>query len=529
MAITLGMILARFFCERPEACAKFEGGSAPIAGVRLLPEGAAGVQAGFLYVARANSAEAIERAAADARVLLIAREDAPPPEPRGAIAIRAKLSFAECFNLLQQICDDFAEWGRRLEFAVLRGASFEEAISIAGEMLPAPVLLYDPALKVLASSAACESFNDPIFQSAVKNGYMDVESVKHFERRRSFDAVSASGFFEGAPDSYCRHADFVQAISIEGEVAAYCVLLYCPLLHAAPLSRGYMHELFGILCGALCRLVQRLRSALARSRSLADIFLIDLLDNPATPSEAIKERLCFNDLGYEGVFCALSVHASGMARGARDYFIQHLRRKMLNARAFLYKESAVILYIFGGSPAVPYRECLEAQLEPLLRDFSANCASAGASRLFYCIADFADAYTQAEHAWQLASPYAAPQGSAPSGPDGRRVFFFEDCPLADLLFQSPVKNKAFFYCEPCILDLLQKNTKKSLKRLRILYEYLSSCCSCTAVAEKMGMHRNNVIYHIKSLDEEYGLRLDCPSARLKLLISFEVIKGEFRA
>lgn len=70
---------------------------------------------------------------------------------------------------------------------------------------------------------------------------------------------------------------------------------------------------------------------------------------------------------------------------------------------------------------------------------------------------------------------------------------------------------------------MEKNTKKSRQRLRILHEYLSHDRNYTAVAQKLGMHRNNVIYHIRSLEEQYHLDLDQSSVRLKLLLSFEVL------
>ena len=39
-----------------------------------------------------------------------------------------------------------------------------------------------------------------------------------------------------------------------------------------------------------------------------------------------------------------------------------------------------------------------------------------------------------------------------------------------------------------------------------------------------GMHRNNVIYHINHIEEDYHLNLDDPDMRLRLLISFEILK-----
>jgi hypothetical protein len=40
------------------------------------------------------------------------------------------------------------------------------------------------------------------------------------------------------------------------------------------------------------------------------------------------------------------------------------------------------------------------------------------------------------------------------------------------------------------------------------------------------MHRNNVIYHIKSLSEAYHLNLEDSAVRLRLLLSYQIIKGD---
>ena len=72
--------------------------------------------------------------------------------------------------------------------------------------------------------------------------------------------------------------------------------------------------------------------------------------------------------------------------------------------------------------------------------------------------------------------------------------------------------------------MLHTDTKKSRQQLKILYEYLSCDRKLTDVANKLGMHRNNVIYHINHIEEDYHLNLDDPDMRLRFLMSFEILK-----
>ena len=72
--------------------------------------------------------------------------------------------------------------------------------------------------------------------------------------------------------------------------------------------------------------------------------------------------------------------------------------------------------------------------------------------------------------------------------------------------------------------MLHTDTKKSRQQLEILYEYLRCDRKLTDVANKLGMHRNNVIYHVKHIEDEFRLDLNDPDMRLRLLMSFEILK-----
>lgn len=522
MTITLEMILTRFFQEYPESRTEFKGNKNHILGIRLLPEKSANLTKDYIYISGSYKEAELARIDASVSIICLLSDPDIVSAFSNVIILHTDLELAEGFNCLQKSYHDFAEWGRQLDFAVFRNASFQEMISLSETFLPAPVLVYDPALKLLAYSPHYETLKDPLFQNAVKNGYLDIEAVKYFEQAKSFEQINLSGSIEGEADSYRSHADFVRAININNELAVYCVLLY-----TGDAPRSYVHQLFDVLCEAFRNLLEKQHSTFLRDRSVTDYFLMDLLDNPDTPEEQIRERLYFNDLDYEGIFCLLSVHSDVRKKSSEKYFIQYLRNNMISCRIFSYKDSIVILYLLPKLTATSYRDYLTEQLQPVFRDFSGNHIQIFISRPFFTIGEFPDAYMQAEHTWKLTASFSEKDSGSFPDPNHKKqeknVFFFEDYWTADLLFQNPVKNKTYFYCESCLLDFLEKNTKKSRQRLRILYEYLSHDRNYTAVAQKLGMHRNNVIYHIRSLEEQYHLDLAQSSVRLKLLLSFEVL------
>lgn len=522
MDITLEMILTRFFLDYPESSADYKKTDNTFLGIHLLPKNPDTPTPDYLYVSDCYEEILLSKISSSVTVICFSEQADVTSAFSNVIILHSDLELAEGFNGLQKSFNDFVDWGRQLDFAVFRNASFQEMIALSTPILPSPVLVYDPALKLLAYSPNHETLKDPLFQNAVKNGYLDIETVKYLEQTKSFEQINLSGSTKGEADSYRGHADFIQTININNELAVYCVLLYTD-----DFSHSYVYQLFRILCEAFRKLLEKQHSTFLRDRSVTDYFLMDLLDNPDTSKEQIRERIYFNDLDYEGYFCLLSVYSDVKKKSAEKYFIQYLRNNMINCRIFSYRESIVILYHLPKSSSVSYKNYLAGQLRRVFHDFSGNRIRVYVSKPFFTIGDFSDAYAQAENTrkirasfFQKYDPDFFPMDNAGSE---EPVFFFEDYWTVDLLYQNPVKNKTSFYCEPCLLDLLKKNTKKSRRHLRILYEYLNHDRNYTSVAQKLDMHRNNVIYHIKSLEEQYQLDLDQPSVRLKLLLSFEIL------
>jgi sugar diacid utilization regulator len=324
--------------------------------------------------------------------------------------------------------------------------------------------------------------------------------------------MAVTGSVIREPDEFRMHADFAKAISLNHEQAVFCVVLY-----QEHLPRSYVNGVFSILCDSFETLLKQQQKDFVKNRSVTDYFLMDLLDNPDTPAEQIKERLLYNDLDFDGYFLTISLHCELIQKQTESYFIQFLRNNMINCRIFAYHETIVILYHLPQS--VSYRAHITNLFERLLLEYHTISMQLYVSKPYYQVSHFAAGYQQAENIAALL-------------PDGQKkaamhtVFFYEDHWLADFINQNPARDKTFFYGEAVLIDLMNKNTKKSKKQLQILMEYLNCGQNYTDVATHLGMHRNNVIYHIKSLSEAYHLNLEDSGVRLRLLLSYQIIKGD---
>lgn len=515
MKITLEMVLTRFFSEHPDICSDVSLSERlqeyTLLGIQLLPRDCRGLAPSHLYVTDVLPLHLPEKIPV---LLFLSETESLVETSENLILIRSGLELADGFNALLNVYHAFQEWGRQLDFAIFRNTDFQEFIDLSENFIASPILIYDPALKLLAYSRRYPGLEDHIFQSAITNGYLDLETVQYFEKKHIFDEMDHTGSSAGEPDDFRVHADFARAINVRNELAVYCILLY-----TSKFPRVYVNQLFQIFCNSIENLLEKQHADFLKNRSVTDYFLMDLLENPDTPEEQIRERIYYNDLDYNGNYILISMHSDLNHGPSENYFLQLLRNNMINCRVFPYREGIVVLYHLPKFKEMDYRDYLREQLQPILKNFSGHNAMLYFSKPFSNIGQFALAYHQAENLYQM---HPEKRTDIPTSP----YYFYEDYWLEDLLFSLPEKSKKFSFCEPCLLQMTAENTKKSRQQLSILYEYLNCDRKLTDVAQKLQMHRNNVLYHIRQLEERYHFDLDDPKTRLKLLISFEIIKQQ---
>ena len=533
MKITLEMVITKFFAEQEEAKLNSKITESRLThallGIQLLPRHLEHLSSDYLYVtdqfyysektlrsdqtAGQNTIWPSAITKTDITFIVFCPKGSTLPDSfyPNAIFIQTNLELADGFNALQKVYADFVEWGRQLDFAIFRNADFQEFIDISEEIIACPILIYDPALKLLAYSRMYPGLDDHIFQNAITNGYLDLETVKYFEKERIFAQMDHTGSAVGEPDAFRMHADFARAINVRNELAVYCILLY-----TSEHPRSYINELYQTFCNSIEHLLEKQHADFLKNRSVTDYFLMDLLDNPDTSSEQIRQRIYYNDLDYEGNYIVINLYSDMTQKASENYFIQLLRNNMINCRIFAYHDGIVILYNLPKFRETDYRDYLRDQMHTILKDFSDRNILLFFSKPFTTIGQFAEAYQQAESLYHMGFSNTE-----------TTYYFYEDHWLKYLIGSTPQKYKTFSFCEPCLLQMLQTDTKKSRQQLEILYEYLRRDRKLTDVAGKLGMHRNNVIYHVKQIEEDFHLNLNDPDIRLRLLLSFEVLKYSY--
>jgi sugar diacid utilization regulator len=516
MEITLTMLLTRLQTMHPELhLPNINDSGRPVRGILLLPESARFLRPDYLYLTDRKPDLPQEKIPDNTPLLVIAKEALSCPQT-DFCCLETDYTMAECFCLLQQVWEEFTEWERQLDFAVYRNADFQEFIDLSEGILHFPSLFYDPTLRLLAHSRNLNEFPDPLFQSAIRDGYLNSDAVEHFIADHTFETINKKGSVTNQQTDYRHHADYIRAINAGNELAVYCVQIFST---AENESVDYQNQIFQILCNSIQNLLERQHSDFLRNRSVSDYFLQNLLDHPDTSPEDIREQIIYNDLDYEGNYILLLVCAELKQRMTSNYFLQMMRNNMISCRVFPYQNNFVVLYSIPKYQLPHYRNYLQKQLHFFNKEYSASRISIFISRPFTEISSFAPAYRQAANLKTLLS-HSQPSSAKPE------LYFFADHATEDLFLMNSSPNPIFSYCEPALLQMLADGSRKSRQRLQILYTYLNCDRKLTETAKIFGMHRNNILYHIRNIEEEFFLDLDDPGLRLRLLNSFALLIAE---
>ena len=516
MKLSLSTIITRFLISHPENGFANMHATTPINGVRLLPETTKGLDPSYLYVTELIGDNNIPDASALPTAYFCATADSIKVSGY-SILIPFKGGLARGFNEFIGIYNDFREWERKLNTVILKDGSVQDAIDVCAEMIKSPVLLYDPALKLLAHTKGMDDFNDTLFQNALKNGYLDLASVQYFEKVHDFEQLKKSGFAIRSTDTVREHSDYIRVINVDGEPVAHAVLLFSDIQ-----PHDYEQSVFELFCEYLQHIFENQRANFLRDRSVADYFLMDLLDNPDTPMDQIRDRIYYTDIDYEGCYCLIIIDSDIRRKSMEHFFLSYLRNTLVGCCVFPYKESILVLYNLPTSEIRTYKDYLNEQLVRFYKDFPRDDIKIYISRPFREIGDFYASYRQASNTRALIS-----KNKSLAIENESKIYYFKDYWIYDLMSQNTIKEKLVFYCEPCILELMNTDSKKSRHQLEILYNYLINDRNATEVSKKLNMHRNNVVYHINNFEEKYSIDLNDPDSRLKLLLSFKLANLRF--
>lgn len=403
----------------------------------------------------------------------------------------------------------YMQWENSLDFAVYQGASMQELVDLSENILDNPLMVLDPALKVIAYTKNHMADDDASFSFAIRNGYLSPESVRLFEEDHTFERVYSNAFLSSDVNRARAHSDMIQGIKLNDGSVVYVVLL-----HNNSESKTYVTQLFKIFSLAIEKAFQNQKNDFHRERYVEDYFLIELLENQELTPDIIHERLQYIKLPFRDCFLFCNIYSDLRTTSSEQYFINTLRNTLPDCHVFSYDGSIAILFLMPHSVVTDYKRYAARRFQPLQETLRIHHAKICISKPFFTINQIYAARQQAKHCFSLAQRKK----------NSRLYEFYENYSIQNLFAGHTSSDPLYDFCDSTLQQIFAEGDEKSIYQMKILESYLKHERKSSAAADELKMHRNNVTYHINQIRETYPWNLNNPTVRLKLRLSFLLLK-----
>lgn len=525
MQITLNMLLVKLKEHYPNLKIPAKGSvqSHHIQGIRILPEKKNDLKQNYLYVCDSVDVRKLElwdvhsegaRIAGDPNGHtfspdeILFQTDMQESFRSDILLLETDMGLASLFNDLQEIYAWYQNWDRSMHESLIQNTDFQELIRISNPVLNNPVLIYDLSLKLLNYSEE-HMVQDEIFSKAVEEGYLSPGVLRQFEKAGVFDQKEKNKVFIFRPEHTDSHLTMYLPFQGNEKITGYCVMLLYE-----PENLDYYKTMFQNFYEYANLCMQQIQRSIHTDGFIYEYALLDLLNNEAFKEEVMKEHLEYIGLPFASEFYlfAVPLHHSGTT--TVHFLLHQLQMMFPEARVFEYDSNILILIYENKSiDLLQYRQQIPgvfAKLKNALQQHGLQCA---VSMPFYKITQMKQAYEQTVSALQLHEILQTDFQTSD-------FVFFENYLIYDMCscLLAPDFKKQMI--PPALIKIMAHDVEKQTCYAELLRTFLNENCRISETAEKLHMHRNNVVYHIRRMENRYHLQLDHPEERLKLELAF---------
>lgn len=501
MDVTISLILTRLFDDYPELQTELtqEVGNAVITGIRLLPRNLdKSLREDVLYLYDDEYPSEGEIPAEGIFVMKLTQEEPSLIVDNYHIVLCCHTEIAVLLSILQDNYSLFKSWYSSLERILLEGGTLQKMIDLTEPVLKAPLLIYDPSLKLVGRTMNIRT-NDRLYNEVVRQGYLSDRAIEYFRSANAFQVLNLKGNVKAAPDEVKSHHDYILRLQDGKQTLGYAVLLQ------SNTNRAYQVYLFQEMCRQICSKLKQNQQQSAAT----DYLLRDILEQKIKDPVVIRERAKYVELDYEDNYVLLLLSFLDNNSVPAVYVAKVFASILPQGKVFMYRNGILMLLPLRKLGEVKFRHLMQ-DIERILKpELERQRMKAVVSKSFRIIPDIAIAYEQCRMGLML-------------GQKDEDFVFYEDYWLQHMFYLCDQEIPLATFCEPVIWEIAKERTSGAVPPLVILRTYLENDRNLTHCAKQLHMHRNNVIYHIRRLEERYNLNLEDREQRLRFLISLKI-------
>lgn len=511
MKIAINVIadcLKDYICEvKTENEKQFE-----FSGIRQMTGQTALLRQDVLYVCdKAISIKGREDKCAQVCVLIKKSEYGKCGSMKNAIVIKDDVSLFEIFDKVLGIFEKTSEFTESLQSAIIFDSGIDKIFSLASKNLPGCLLVMtDTAYNIVHSTEV--SVGDAYLNELLQRGYYDKNDI---------DMIANRGYFEDwqrvmRPKLYVADETVSGKNMLLRSYQSHGLLLgfvACYFLDREPSELDYV--IFKSFTDSIERMmlsyIKHSAYETSDERMLSDMLSVDNMDN----AQLLRDRGIRLGLPQNANYRIGVIRSEDNLESIAASVTKHLlvNCPIKTYGVYKYKSEVILVFYDWNYYSVKETSALDEKMQLLISTLKASRCGAGISLGFNTIESFPVAYKQA----------CSALNNAKTGGDAFRMHFYSEYCLQDMLsvYSHEMPLDAVYAKQ---LDALKEGKFNECDNLTFLYIYLRTERNIAATARLLNMHRNGAIYRVNKIIEHLGLDLDDADTRLRIMLSYEILK-----
>lgn len=423
----------------------------------------------------------------------------------------------DLYNTLIDLHFKLNDWNEHINTALVENQSIQTLANLSREILKNPFIIFDPQYSVLAYTDN-PAKNDEGFFMIVDRGYTPpVILAEIMQLHNNHHNIGLKTFIEkGKLKS--PYIKTLFPIKVNNVVVATVCMHYT----VCEISQGLI-DLQNHFIKKLSICFKKIApDNLALNRVYADYEqLFTYILNHTIDEEDIEHIADITGIPVHASFRLFVINLPSSPM--RKYILNRVSERMPTLKCIIYDQCVMLVSIFSSKyrKEGEFTDSMYDTLNKLLNEMSCIC---GSSRAFYNICELRNAYIQASKAAEignkirnLKNPLFFPKIEDTNIYEYNNLYFYHmiECTSKEVTLES--------LCAPELLKLIAYDEKNGTDNYKVLYTYLESSKKTVETANILHMHRNNVNYRIKRIEELFDINLDDSEFCLKLQLSFRVL------
>lgn len=424
------------------------------------------------------------------------------------------------FADLSDILVDFNEWAEEISDALISNTSLEELVMIGQKFIINPFIILDEALNLICFTDNINK-DDDTFQKTIELGFTPPLVISTIMKKRGTAKKKfgeSSIYTDGIINPY---AEVNMPVLVDGKIAAV-IYVHCSRVEPSEGATDVLQYFASKLSSYFKRNhIETIQNNVNNER--IGNFLSYILSHDLRQDEIMMmaESAMFP---YKAQFDLYVIEAQ--EEMSLKYLLNRVLECLTVEKCFCYEKHIIILsaFIWKNNSLQEHVEALEKRFSQLMESIPFYCS---VSRSFEDLNHLKDAYVQACAALDIGKQISQQENPIndfewkQSMPHG--IYVYDKLSLHHMLKTCAKELHYKSMCVPQIWDMLKYDKEKGTDNYKVLYTYLECDRITSEAAQILHMHRNNVNYRIKRMEEVFGIDLSDNEERLRIQMSFRIM------